>query len=584
LRKVLKYLLIAIVAAALVFVLFSCRSRKAVKETETHPVQAAKPVFNSVRFAQLYVDGCAERMKNNLQQALKLFEECALLDPTSAPVKYELGTIYKMLGDNEKAIENAKFCAAADPKNEWYQLLLIHSYTSAKQYHQALKVREALVKNFPARADFREDLAFEYAMSGQFDKSLKIYDELEKAHGVSEQITLNKVKLLKSQKKTADVERELLKLYNSDKSEPRYLSYLAEFYFEQNQQEKAKDIYDKILAIDPDNPTVHLAYHDYYTAKGNDAEAFDHLKKAFYNPELDVSVKAGILGTFYTRAEKNMGLAREQGMELADIMLRLHPNTTEANAMYADFLMLDKKTATAMKYYYIAAVNGRRDYRIWDNLLYIDNELGRFDSLEKHSAMAMDLFPSQPRNYLYNGVANTQLRNYGKAERSLSEGIEFVVDNKTLLVDFLRLLGDARNYTKNYGGSDKAFDEALKIDPDNTYILNNYAYYLSQRNEQLEKAAKFARMAIELAPNNRNYMDTYGWVLYRQGKLQEAVQWLAKAAAMGAPNGTILEHYGDALYKGGRPDEALKQWNAARDAGNNTEGLLRKIKNKKGDD
>jgi tetratricopeptide (TPR) repeat protein len=585
LRKLLKYLAIIVVAAVLVFILFSCRSGKPVSTREPEPVASnTEKEFNAVKFAQLYVDGCAERMKGNLQQALKLFDECARLDPSSVPVRYELGTIYKMLGDNERAIENARICAAADPQNEWYQLLLIHSYTANKQYPQALRIRESLVKNFPSRADFKEDLAFEYAMSGQYEKSLRVYDELEKAHGVNEQITLNKVKLFKSQKKIADVERELLKLYNSDKSEPRFLSYLAEFYFEQDQQDKAKEIYDKILVIDPDNPTVHLAYHDYYTAKGQASQAYEHLKKAFYNPELDVSVKGGILGTFYTRAEKNSAQARTQGVELAEIMLKLHPKSTEANALYADFLMLDKKIAQAMKYYYVAAINGQRDYKVWDNLLFIDNELGRFDSLERHSQLAMELFPSQPRNYLYNGVANTQLRNYGKAERSLSEGIEFVVDNKTLLVDFLRLMGDARNYTKDYPGSDKAFDEALKIDPDNTYVLNNYAYYLSQRNEQLEKAAKFARMAVDLKPNNRNYMDTYGWVLFKQGKFEVASQWLSKAASIGSPNGTILEHYGDVLYKLNKVEDAVKQWNAAREAGNSTDSLMKKIKNKKADD
>ncbi len=59
-------------------------------------------------------------MKGNLDEALKLFTECKKIDPSSAPVKYELATIYKMLGVNDQALLNAKGAAAADPKNEWY--------------------------------------------------------------------------------------------------------------------------------------------------------------------------------------------------------------------------------------------------------------------------------------------------------------------------------------------------------------------------------------------------------------------------------------------------------------------------------
>jgi tetratricopeptide (TPR) repeat protein len=586
LRKVLKYFLIVLAACALVYLLFSCKGKKSavVSKEADAALPSHKGDFSQVRFAHMYVDACAERMKGNLQEALKLFRECELLDPSSAAVKYELATIYKMLGDNGQAITNAKFSAEAEPHNEWYQLLLIESYNADRNYAQAIRVREALVKNFPARSDFKEDLAIDYAMSGMFEKSLKIYNELERAYGVNEQITLNKVRLLKEQKKNSEVEAELQKLLATGRSEPRFYSYLAEFYMEQGEQEKARALYEQILKIDPDNTTVHLALHDYYTSKGDNTEAFTHLKIAFMNPDLDIQTKAGIVGTFYSQAEKNSKEARAQGLELASIMLKLHPKAPASNALYADFLMLDKKLKEAAPYYYTAAVYEKRDFRIWDNLLFVDNELAQYDSLERHSSMAIELFPNQPRNYLYNGLANTQLKNYEKAARSLSEGMEFVVDNKPLMLDFLRLSGDAYYYVRNFPKSDRAFDEALKIDPDNGYVLNNYAYFLSQRNEALEKAEKLSKRSIELQPGNRNYIDTYGWILYRQKKYSEAREWLSKAAGIGSPNSTILEHYGDVLYRLNDVAGALKAWNAAKEAGGNGEKLLMKIKNKKLDD
>jgi tetratricopeptide (TPR) repeat protein len=579
-----KYILKGLAVIILVAGLIGCKGKKGVSASKDPAIKGnntPSPDLAMARFGYVYVSACLERKKGNLQEALKLFEECKGIDPSDAAVHYELGTIYKLLGSNDQALVNARFCAEADPKNEWYQLLLIDCYNAGKQYSQAVKIRENLVKNFPSKNEFKEDLAIEYAVMGQYDRSFRIYDELEKTYGVNEQISLNKVKLLKSQKKLKEAENELKKLSESNKSEPRFYAYLAEFYLEQNDMEKAKLMYDKILAVDPANPTVHLALHDYYSSKEKDTEAFEHLKKAFLNPDLDAATKASIAGSFYSRAEAHDQKAYQQGLELVKIMLDVHPAATESNALYADFLRLDKKIKESSIYYYKAALNEKKDFRVWDNLLYVDYELAQFDSLEHHSTKAIEIFPSLPENYKYNGIANTQLRNYKKAVQVLKDGMQFVVDNNQQKIDFLSLLGDAYFNLNDYQKADNSFEEALKINSDNTYVLNNYAYYLSVRGVNLEKAEKLSARANELRPNDRSYLDTYGWILYQQKKYRQAEEWLSKAAAMGPKNPTILEHYGDVLFRLNKTEEAVKQWQAAKDAGGNSEELGAKIKDKR---
>lgn len=573
------FFFLAVLCPALLYT--ACKAKKAA-QPEAQPPKAAGSGMNRVMFDVKYVDACTARMKGNLQEALKLFNECAALEPANPAVKYELGTIYKLLGANDQALANAKVCAAADAKNEWYQLLLIECYNATKQYAQAVKVREALVKNFPENTEFREDLAIAYSITGQYDKALNIYNGLERAYGINEQITLNKVKLLKQNKKSKEIEAELIRLSESNPGESRYYSYLADFYMENGEPEKAKKNYDKILSVDPGNPVVNLALHDYYSAQGKSNEAFEQLKKAFQNPDLDVVTKTGIVTSFYKRSlEVNDATARSQGLELAGIMIQVHAGAPEANSMYGDFLMLDNRPQDALPYYYRAARSDPRDYVTWGKLLTTEYELSGYDSLERHSARAIELFPSQPGNYLYNGLANVQLRNYKKAMLAFKDGLEFVVDNRALLLDFYRSLGDASYYAKDYAQSDKAYEDALKIDPDNTYVLNNFAYFLSLRNENLDKAEKLSRRTIELKPNDRNYMDTYGWILYQQKKYKEAEEWLSNAARSGTKNPNILEHYGDVLYRLNKPEEALQQWNAAKQAGGNSESLLKKIKDKK---
>jgi len=530
----------------------------------------------------MYVDACSERMKGNLQQALQLFNACKKIDPSSIPVKYELATIYKIQGNYNDAIPNAKACAIAQPDNEWYQLLLIDCYNGVKQYDQSIKLREALVKNFPLKTEFKEDLAIAYTLVGQYDKAYKIYESLEKIYGVSEQITLNKVKLLKGQKKLNEAETELTKLSNSNKNEYRYFSYLADFYIEIQSFEKAKKMYDKMLLIDPNNPIINLALHDYYSSQGKYDEAFAYLKKAFLNPDLEINTKASIAVSFYKRSvEMEDSKIRDQGFELSKIMLLVSPNAAPSLSLYADFLALKKDHKESAKYYYLAVIRDRQNYATWKKLLLAEYELGSFDSLEHHSNSAMELFPSQAQTYLYNGISNLQLKNYRKAVQTLNDGIEFVVDNKFLLLDFYRALGDANYYLKDYLKSDRAFEDALKIDSDNTYVLNNYAYFLCLRNENLERAEKLSKKTIDLDPNNKNYLDTYGWILFQRKKYAEAVKFLEAAAKGNSKNANILEHFGDALYRTNKTEEAFAQWNLAKQAGGNSESLINKIKNKK---
>ena len=293
---------------------------------------------------------------------------------------------------------------------------------------------------------------------------------------------------------------------------------------------------------------------------------------------MDTKIK--ILLSYYELSEVNASY-KKQALELCAITLKLHPNSAEAHSIYADFLYKDKKLTEAHTEYETAIKLDKSQYTIWNQLMIIESELGEYKSLEAHSTEAMDLFPNQSLTYFFNGISNITLKNYKKAIESLNDGLEFVYENNPLLLQFYANLGDAYNFLKEYEKSDKAYDDALKVDPDNSAILNNYAYYLSLRKDKLEKAEKLSKRSNELAPNNRAYIDTYGWILYQLGKYKEAEIWLARAAKMGSKSAVLLEHYGDVLYKLDKKQEAITMWKEAKAAGEGSEFLDKKIADKK---
>src|SRR5690606_926667 len=113
----------------------------------------------------------------------------------------------------------------------------------------------------------------------------------------------------------------------------------------------------------------------------------------------------------------------------------------------------------------------------------------------------------------------------------------------------------------------------------NLSVLNNYSYYLSLEKRDLDKAEQMSGITIKAEPMNPTFLDTYGWVLYEQGSYVMAKIYIEKAIEYNDedPSAEVFEHYGDVLYKTGDKEKALQQWKKAKDLGNDSAELAKKI-------
>ena len=345
--------------------------------------------------------------------------------------------------------------------------------------------------------------------------------------------------------------------------------------------DKAFQAYSDLLKLDPANAFVHLSLADYYRSQKKNDKAFEEIKIAFKSKDLEIDTKIKILISYYEITDKFPEL-KPDADTLCKILVDVHPDDAKAFSMYGDFLYRDKKLEEARTQYKKAIAIDKSKYLIWENLLTIDSYLNDFTSLEKDGKEAMDLFPANPIPYFYNGLAKLQLKKYQEAIDVLTEGKEFVIDNKLLLSQIYAYLGDAQNNLKNNTASDIAYDKSLEANPNNAEVLNNFAYYLSLRKENLEKAATMSSKSNDLKPNNDSYQDTYGWILFQQHKYDDAKIWIGKALDNGGKgSGTILEHYGDILFKLGDTESAVKYWMDAKKAGGTTDLIDKKIADRK---
>ena len=107
--------------------------------------------------------------------------------------------------------------------------------------------------------------------------------------------------------------------------------------------------------------------------------------------------------------------------------------------------------------------------------------------------------------------------------------------------------------------------------------MNNYAYKLSLREENLDRAKELALKAIELDAENAAYLDTVGWIYYVLGDYDRARRFIKASIDTGSASAEVLEHLGDVYEKLGNLDEAKKYWKQALELDDTREHLKEKI-------
>jgi len=558
-----------------------CKSKEAaVNPQRPDSAENQKPA-SVIDNSEVFIDASKQKILGNYPDAARLFEKCLEMNPSDDASMYELAQIELISSNPEKALMLIENAVEISPANDYYLELYASLLNSFERYNDAVKVYKQLIETNPFNLDYYNQLAMSYLLDGKPDDAIRVYNDLEARIGITEEVSMKKQSIYIQYRQINKAIEEMEKLSAQYPTESKYYAILAELCLANGLNEKALAAYNKIIEIDPGNPYIHISLADYYKKQGQTEKAFDELKTGFANPKLDIDSKIQILLNYYTVTEIYSDL-KDQAMELSEILIRTHPDDPKAYSMYGDFLYQDKKYAEARDVFRKVISIDSSKYLVWEQLLFTNSQLEDQDALFTDSKLTMELFPEQPLPYLFAGGVYYQKKEWEKCLEVLNDGLSLVVNNKLMEIQFYAYLGDAYNQIKDDVKSDEAYENVLRLDPDHDYVLNNYAYYLSLRNENLEKAAEMAKHATELKPNSSANQDTYGWVLYKMGKFEEAKIWIEKAMINEEEaSAVIIEHYGDVLWQLGDQDGAYQFWLKARDKGKGSDLLEQKIEKKK---
>ena len=532
---------------------------------------------DNVKYNNYLFGALKAKSLENFEEALKQFQKCIKLDEKQALPFYESAIINKNQGNLELAEEQIKIAATLEKKNRWYQLAYAEILFSNQDFKNAAAQYKKLILREPGNEELYYFLADAYIYDNNLLKAIGVYDNLEDKKGVEKMISMQKHKLYMELKKKQSAIKELLKLIDTYPNDIEALEILSEVYLLNDEKDKAFEIFKKLAIIAPDNGRIHLTLADYYREQGDNIKSFEELKLAFKSTKLGVDIKAHILVSYFQLLGINDSM-REQADTLAKLLIQTHPNSVKAHAVYADMLYTENKFQEAKEQYLIVLQKDKTKSQVWSQVLFIQAEQNDFAGMLKTSEEALTYFSTDPLFYYFNGVSNKWFKDINEAISVLEMGVEFVIDNEMLLLEFYSSLAEIYHTIGNNSISDSLYEKVLSIDPENVLVLNNYAYYLSVRKVKLGKAEEMSLKCNELEKENGTYQDTYAWILYQLSEYEKAKEWIQKSLANGSDSSAVVvEHYGDILYQLGETENAIVQWKKARELGEASNFLIQKI-------
>ena len=546
--------------------------------TKTEVVEKGLSEDDKNEFEYTFIEGLKQKMIGNQQAAIAMFSKCLQINPNSSSAMFELAKIHGSNGDQTSSSLLLEKAIAIEPENKWYKVLLAQIYQQGKQYEKAAVLYRQL---YELDSDNLENLYMNAALlssAKKYDEAIEVYNELEKKVGINDQISVEKQQIYQEQGKKKEALAELQKLIDSNPQEPRYYGLLADYYLSEKDEADALKNYMKVLEIDPENGFVLFSLTSYYREKEDKAKAWEYIQKAFLNKSVEVETK--IQYYLMMTSEKDTSFfTDEQINKLVDILVKTNSDDYRVYTVYAEHLISQGKLVEARDQLRKVLETEKDNYPIWERMLLISNDLLDFKSIYTDAGRALELFPNQPNLYGLKAVACLQLEKYTEALEVIKEGEPYLLDNKAMKIQFDLYRAEANYKLDRVEEAFKAYDDVIALDPENWLAMNNYAYYLSLRNENLEKAELLSGKAVRANPDNSTYLDTYSWVLFMRKDYSLAKFYIESALRNGGDkNGVIVEHYGDILYMLGDKENAMIQWKKSLESGDYSEFLNEKIK------
>ena len=568
-----------------VWTLVSCGTVKSTREKPAVALaQSSLTSEQQRKYDYFFLEAMRLKEKKDYASAFGLLQHCLDIHPNAASALYEVSQYYMFLRQVPQGQEALEKAVANAPDNYWYSQGLASLYQQQNELDKAITLLEQMVVRFPAKQDPLFNLLDLYGRQEKYDKVISTLNRLEKHMGKNEQLSMEKFRIYLQMKDDKKAFQEIESLVQEYPMDMRYQVILGDVYLQNGKNQEAYDAYQKVLAVEPDNPMALFSMASYYKQTGQEELYQQQLDTLLLNKKVTPDTKVGVMRQMIVENEQ-ADKDSTQIIALFDRIMKQEQDDPQIPMLYAQYLLSKNMEAesvpvleqvvdldptnNAARMMLIGAAVKKEDYK----------------QIIKVCEPGIEATPDALEFYYYLAVAYNQAEKPDSVISICKRALEHkTADGKKEIVsEFYSILGDMYHTQKQMKEAYAAYDSALVYNPSNIGALNNYAYYLSVERRDLDKAEEMSYKTVKAEPNNATYLDTYAWILFEKGNYAEARIYIDNAMKSegGDKSDVIVEHCGDIYYMTGDVDGALTYWKKALEMGSESKTLKQKIEKKK---
>lgn len=547
------------------------------------------------RLDYFITEAAKARLQGQWSKASELYRHCLDIDSCSAEALFQLGRIHFYLREDSIGLEYLHKAVDLDPDNTYYIEPLAAILLRQGCEDEALPLLEHISKLQGKRSDVLSHLASIYARTDRFEDAISTLNRLEMLEGKMSQLSNEKFSLYMQMGDSVSAFAELQSLCDEYPADLSYRIEMGYCYQQLGNFERAMEIYNEVRKIDPANVSLQMAMLDYYKLQGQDSLYESTRDSILYAKETDTRKRVALIQQMvHEMSPDSAGTQKIIGH--FEHIVQLDSANVELLTLYAAFLDYRQMPQQQIQHVMSRILSVEPDNAMatqW--LLQYYAGLKDFSSLEEICRRGVNYHPKELVYSYFLGMILLERDNYEDALNILEKGIRQRSEDTrlSLVSDAFIVKGDAYYEMEKYSEAFLEYDSALVYNKDNVLCLNNYAYFLSLRNQDLEKAEEMSYRTIKAEPENKVYLDTYAWILFIQGKYSEAQNYMDKVVPQDTTehflmtdeytSTTILEHAGDIAWMNGDKERAVLLWKLAVKRGDDdvTPVLLKKAKKKK---
>ncbi|MBI3013146.1 MAG: tetratricopeptide repeat protein [Elusimicrobia bacterium] len=478
-----------------------------------------------------FLSGLIFDRHGEMEKALQEYNAVLSLEPTATVTYKQRAQTYLKMGQPEKALRDIQEYVRSHPEDTDTSLLLANIHISLGQRYTAKLILEKILQEKPTQEEALLALG-----------NLLTTEESEKA--------------LKILLKLIRLRPDAVEAYYS----------LGFVYQKLGNLPKSKESFEKVIEMDKDSiqSLILLGQISENTKDLDSASRYfeEALKKS---PE-----------NFALRMQLLQIYARQKQWDKMEPVLEPYkndPNAPQEVKVWLGTLYEIKKEYGQAIFYYKGAEKESKNPALLVHLATLYSESNQPKKALQVLRVLTSRYPQDPQFHYLLGLAYADLKKPRKAIPEFAKAAELKQDYGAAYFQMGVLWDGLQEWSK----AEIMFKEAIRIDSANASAYNYLGYTYADKNLDLYQSRKWIEKALELDPANPAYLDSLGWLNFREGRVEAALKHL-ETAVQNMSDPIIFDHLGDCYAAKGDLEKAIQSYTASLQIDSENRPLQKKIK------